>query len=76
MQDEAAARGVNEVGGKLRRPDGTLVATTVTATNAGNAGYYFFGDLLPGDYKVDFVINRGGVDGVAWGSAPLLRLHV
>jgi hypothetical protein len=25
----------------------------------------------PGDYDVDFVINRGGVENTAWGSAPL-----
>jgi hypothetical protein len=42
-------------------------------TNAGNAGYYFFTDLLPGDYKVEFVAqwlqllssaDQGGNDGL------------
>ncbi|MFO1194046.1 MAG: SdrD B-like domain-containing protein [Rhodoferax sp.] len=67
------ATGINGVTVRLLRPDGTLVATTVTATNAGNAGYYFFGDLLPGDYKVEFVkpngysfssADQGGNDGL------------
>ena len=59
LQDDGNT-GVNGVTVKLLRPDGTLVATTTTANDGGgNPGYYLFSDLVPGDYKVEFVKPAG-----------------
>ena len=43
------------------KSDGTVLATTVTANHPtdGNAGYYLFKDLTPGDYKVQFFKPTG-----------------
>ena len=50
---------MNGVTVNLRSGAGALLATTVTATNAGNTGYYLFTNLVPGDYKVEFVKPAG-----------------
>lgn len=58
--------GGDEVGLRLERFDGRMYTW---GFSGGGPNYRL--RVPPGDYKVDFVINRGGVDGVAWGSAPL-----
>ena len=51
--------GLNGVTVKLYTGAGVFVTSTVTATNAGNDGYYLFSNLVPGDYKVEFVKPSG-----------------
>lgn len=54
--------GVNGVTVKLYDASNTLVATTTTANDgSGNAGYYLFENLRPGDYQVEFVKPDGFV---------------
>ncbi|MBP6903046.1 MAG: carboxypeptidase regulatory-like domain-containing protein, partial [Burkholderiaceae bacterium] len=55
QQDDGANAGVAGVTVNLLRPDGTQVATTTTDAT----GYYLFSDLVPGDYKVEFVKPAG-----------------
>ena len=58
-QQNDGATGLNGVTVNLRSAGGALLASTVTATNAGNAGYYLFANLVPGDYKVEFIKPAG-----------------
>jgi len=58
--------GGEEVGLRLLRFDGR---TYNWGFSGGGPNYRL--RVPPGDYDVDFVINRGGVEGTAWGSAPL-----
>lgn len=58
--------GGDDVGLRLERYDGRMYTW---GFSGGKPNYRL--RVPPGDYKVDFVINRGGVDGTAWGSAPL-----
>ncbi len=51
--------GVNGVTVNLYTAAGAFVATTVTADNAGIPGYYLFANLIPGDYKVEFIAPAG-----------------
>jgi protocatechuate 3,4-dioxygenase beta subunit len=53
------ATGMNGVTVNLYTGAGVFVATTVTADNAGNPGYYLFNNLMPGDYKVEFIKPAG-----------------
>lgn len=57
--------GGEEVGLKLKRYDGR---TYEWGFSGGTPNYRM--RVPPGDYELDFVINRGGVEGAAWGSAP------
>src|SRR5688572_5508086 len=60
QQNDGAGSGLNGVTVKLYKGDGTFVATTTTANDSGgNAGYYKFVDLPPGDYKVEFIKPAG-----------------
>ncbi|MCU7813685.1 MAG: carboxypeptidase regulatory-like domain-containing protein [Candidatus Thiodiazotropha sp. (ex Rostrolucina anterorostrata)] len=52
--------GLNGVTVNLKDSNGDIVATTVTADDSnGNAGYYLFDGLIPGDYSVGFVKPAG-----------------
>jgi len=46
QQGNGADIGLNGVTVNLYKGDGTLVATTTTANNGGNPGYYLFSDLV------------------------------
>ncbi|HNF91675.1 MAG TPA: SdrD B-like domain-containing protein, partial [Accumulibacter sp.] len=60
QQDDGAASGLNGVTVNLLTAAGAFISSTVTADDGnGNAGYYLFKDLLPGDYKVEFVKPAG-----------------
>ncbi|MES2626792.1 MAG: SdrD B-like domain-containing protein, partial [Pseudomonadota bacterium] len=60
QQNDGASSGVNGVTVNLYKGDGTFVATAVTGNDTGgNAGYYNFVDLIPGDYKVEFIKPAG-----------------
>ena len=58
LQDEAPSRGINGQTVNLLKDDGTgnyvSFATTTTANNGGNPGYYNFQIPVSGNYKVDF----------------------
>ncbi|MBK8737149.1 MAG: hypothetical protein IPL98_15070 [Saprospiraceae bacterium] len=56
---EAGEPGVNGVTVLLKNANGTVLQSTVTATNAGTAGYYQFTNLAPGDYIVMFMTPTG-----------------
>jgi uncharacterized repeat protein (TIGR01451 family) len=62
-QDEPATNGVNGVTVNLYTCDdtNTVLATTVTADNAGNPGYYLFTNLVAGCYVVGFEKPTGTV---------------
>ncbi len=53
------ATGLNGVTVNLKDGNGTTIASTVTANNGGNAGYYLFDNLTPGDYSVEFIKPAG-----------------
>ena len=82
QQGNGADIGLNGVTVNLYKGDGTLVATTTTANNGGNPGYYLFSDLVPGDYKVEFIKPAGyafvqqdqGGDGVDSDANPMSQL--
>jgi hypothetical protein len=60
INDELANAGINGVSVELwNATTNTLVATTTTATNSGNAGYYNFTISASGDYKVKFPTTYG-----------------
>jgi len=60
QQDDGVASGLNGVTVNLRTAAGALVSSTVTANDSsGNPGYYLFSNLIPGDYKVEFVKPAG-----------------
>ncbi|WP_291992060.1 SdrD B-like domain-containing protein [Candidatus Accumulibacter sp. ACC003] len=61
QQDDAASNGLNGVTVNLYTGAGVFVSTTVTTDKAGQPGYYLFADLIPGDYKVEFVKPAGYV---------------
>ena len=62
VQDELPNQGLNGVTVNLLRADGTLVKSTTTGNDgSGNPGYYLFKDLVPGEYKVQFVPLAGYV---------------
>lgn len=63
--------GGEEVGVRMERYDGRMYEW---GFSGGGPNYRM--RVPPGDYKVDFVINRGGVEGTAWGAAPFgPKLH-
>ncbi len=59
-QDETGT-GINGVTVNLYlNGNGTPISTTVTADDGGgNAGYYLFDNLIPGDYYVEFIAPAG-----------------
>ncbi len=60
LQDDGAASGLNGVTVELYNGAGALVGSTVTANDGGgNAGYYLFTGLVPGDYSVKFIKPDG-----------------
>jgi protocatechuate 3,4-dioxygenase beta subunit len=62
VQNEPAANGINGVTVKLLNAGGNVVKTTVTANDSnGNPGYYLFPNLVPGNYRVEFVRPPGYV---------------
>ncbi len=55
QQNDGAANGINGVKVDLYTGAGVFVASQMTANDGmGNPGYYLFGNLVPGDYKVVF----------------------
>lgn len=63
--------GGEEVGVRMERYDGRMYEW---GFSGGKPNYRM--RVPPGDYTVDFVINRGGVENTAWGSAPFgPKLH-
>lgn len=58
--------GGEEIGVRMERFDGRIFSM---GFNGGSPNYRM--RVPPGDYKVDFVVNPRGVEGVAWGQAPL-----
>ncbi|MBN8513232.1 SdrD B-like domain-containing protein [Accumulibacter sp.] len=60
QQDDGAASGLNGVTVKLYTGAGAFVASTTTANDgSGKAGYYLFNNLVPGDYKLEFIKPAG-----------------
>ncbi|WP_291985854.1 SdrD B-like domain-containing protein [Candidatus Accumulibacter sp. ACC007] len=60
QQDDGSASGLNGVTVKLYTGAGVFVASTTTANDgSGKAGYYLFNNLVPGDYKLEFIKPAG-----------------
>jgi hypothetical protein len=60
LNDEAATAGINNITVELwNSTTNTLVATTTTASNGGNPGYYQFCVTTSGNYYVKFPIVNG-----------------
>lgn len=61
LQNEPVSNGINGVTVELYNANtNVLVATTVTANNAGNPGYYIFNNVSAGDYYVKFPTSHSG----------------
>ncbi|MFY7887209.1 MAG: SdrD B-like domain-containing protein, partial [Dolichospermum sp.] len=61
LQDEVASAGINGVTVELwNATTNTLVATTTTANNGGNPGYYEFKTCTAGNYYIKFPTTNGG----------------
>lgn len=56
---DATEEGLDDLEVKLLTADGTEIASTTTATNAGKAGYYAFASVIPGTYKIKFEVKPG-----------------
>jgi hypothetical protein len=60
LQDDGPASGLNGVTVELYNGAGVKVGETLTTTDGnGNAGYYLFTGLIPGDYSVKFIKPDG-----------------
>ncbi|MFY7886484.1 MAG: SdrD B-like domain-containing protein, partial [Dolichospermum sp.] len=61
LNDEPTTAGINGVTVELwNATTNTLLASTATANNGGNPGYYNFNICTDGDYKVKFPTTVGG----------------